>query len=50
MIFPIFSVTIILFCNLWGQWLYKEKVNWFANACCIGGILIGTVNWSALGV
>lgn len=49
MIFPIFSVAIILFCNLWGQWLYKEKVNWFANACCIGGILIGTVNWSALG-
>jgi hypothetical protein len=45
MIFPIFSVAIIILCNLWGQWLYKEKVNWLANACCVGGILIGTLDW-----
>ncbi|MBS0605847.1 MAG: hypothetical protein JSR57_02755, partial [Verrucomicrobia bacterium] len=48
MIFPIFAVTIILCCNLWGQWLYKEKVNWFANGCCLLGILVGTLDWKVL--
>jgi drug/metabolite transporter (DMT)-like permease len=48
MIFPIFSVTIILICNLWGQWLYKEKVNWKANALCVLGLLIGTLDWRIL--
>lgn len=48
MIFPIFSVAIILLCNLWGQWLYKEKVNWLANSCCVLGILIGTLDWKVL--
>lgn len=48
MIFPIFAVTIILCCNIWGQWLYKEKVNWFATSCCILGILVGTINWQVL--
>ena len=48
MIFPIFSVTIILCCNLWGQWLYKEKVNWLANGCCLFGILVGTFDWRVL--
>ncbi len=48
MIFPIFAVTVILCCNAWGQRLYKEKVNWPANACSIIGILIGTLNWQVL--
>ena len=48
MIFPIFAVTIILCCNLWGQWLYKEKVNWLANGCCLLGILVGTLDWRVL--
>jgi len=48
MIYPIFSVTIILLCNTWGQWIYKEKVNWKANAVCVLGILIGTLNWKVL--
>lgn len=48
MIYPIFSVAIILLCNMWGQWLYKEKVNWKANALCVLGILIGTLNWKIL--
>lgn len=45
MIFPIFSVAVILSCNLWGQWLYKEKVNWLANGLCVLGILVGTLDW-----
>lgn len=47
MIYPLFSVTIIVLCNLWGQWLYREKVNWKATALCLLGIFIGTINWSA---
>jgi len=46
MLFPIFSVTLILGCNIWGKFLYQEQVNWKANAACIGGILLGTVDWS----
>ena len=46
MIYPIFSVSIIILCNLWGQWLYREKVNWKAMAVCLLGILVGTINWS----
>lgn len=48
MIFPIFSVTIIILCNLWGQKIYKEKVNWLANALCVLGILVGTLDWRVL--
>jgi len=47
MLFPIFSVTVILGCNLWGRWLYQEKVHWKANALCMGGLLIGTIDWKA---
>jgi drug/metabolite transporter (DMT)-like permease len=48
MIFPIFSAGVILLCNLWGRWLYQEKINWQANAFCGLGILIGTLNWAVL--
>ncbi len=48
MIFPLFAVTIIVFCNLWGKWLYKEQVNWKANAVCALGILIGTLDWKLI--
>ncbi|NGX37554.1 MAG: hypothetical protein K1000chlam2_00710 [Chlamydiae bacterium] len=48
MIFPIFSVTLILGCNLWGKFLYKEAVNWKANALCIGGILVGMIDWKVI--
>ncbi|NGX61356.1 MAG: hypothetical protein K940chlam9_00841 [Chlamydiae bacterium] len=42
MIFPVFSVTIIVLCNAWAQLLYKEQVNWLANGVCIAGLVIGT--------
>jgi len=47
-IYPLFAVTIILLCNIWGQWLYKEKVNWKANSLCVLGILIATLDWKML--
>jgi hypothetical protein len=46
MIYPLFAVTTIILCNLWGQLLYQEKVNWKANLLAVTGILIGTVKWS----
>jgi len=48
MLFPIFSVGVILMCNLWAKLLYKEKVNWFANAICVSGLLVGTVAWNLI--
>jgi len=46
MIFPVFSVLIIVVCNIWGKRLYDEKVNWKATQLCITGLIIGTVDWS----
>lgn len=48
MIFPIFSVALILACNAWGRALYKEKVNWLASGLCVLGVLIGTIDWRSL--
>jgi len=47
-IFPIFSVAIIVICNFWGQKLYQEQVNWKACQVCAFGLLIGTIDWKAL--
>ncbi len=48
MIFPIFSVGVILICNGWAQLLYKEQVNWKANSLCLAGLIVGTVIWESL--
>jgi len=48
MIYPIMSVSIIIICNIWGQRIYKEQVNWKANALCLVGILVGTIDWKTL--
>jgi hypothetical protein len=48
MIFPLFAVSVIILCNLWSQWLYREKINWLATGVCLLGIVVGTFNWSAL--
>ena len=48
MIFPIFAVTVIASCNLWGQLLYRENVNWRASFLCIGGLIVGTVQWQCI--
>ena len=46
MIFPIFSVGIILLCNTWGRYLYQEQINWKASQLCACGIFLGCVDWS----
>ena len=47
-IFPLFSIGTILFSNLWGQYLYQEKVHWRACQVCASGILIATVDWTVV--
>lgn len=42
MMYPIFSIAVIVLCNSWGRLIYKEKIHWRANAICILGILIGS--------
>jgi len=48
MIFPIFAGTVVLTCNLWGRFLYKEKVHWRATVLAITGLIIGTLHWKTL--
>lgn len=48
MIYPIFAITIIILCNIWGQLLYKEKVNWLTNGLCVLGVMVGTLDWKVL--
>lgn len=42
-IFPLFAVSVIAFCNIWGQKLYKERVNWMAIALCLIGVFLGSL-------
>ncbi|MBJ7448870.1 MAG: hypothetical protein JHC93_00750 [Parachlamydiales bacterium] len=47
-LFPLSCVTVIVLCNLWGQFLYQERVNWWATLACVIGVFVATVNWAAL--
>lgn len=47
-IYPIFSVLVILFSNLWSQKIYSESVNWRACQICALGLLVATVDWKAV--
>lgn len=42
LIFPGFAVSVILLCNLWGYMLYREEMNYKANALCLLGIIIAS--------
>jgi hypothetical protein len=43
MIFPLFTISVIFFCNLWGWKIYKERVNWIGITLCILGVLVGLI-------
>ena len=43
MLFPLFTVSVILICNLWGWKLYHEKVNWLGVSLCVLGVLVGLI-------
>ena len=43
LLFPIYSIGIIIFCNLWGQSYFKEKIHWQANLLSLFGIMIAAL-------
>jgi hypothetical protein len=43
MLFPLYAILVIIICNGWAQILYKERVNWKANALAFIGIALGTL-------
>ena len=47
-IFPMYTVAIIVLSNFWGQKLYQEQVNWKACQICAFGLIIGTVDWKGI--
>ncbi len=38
--FPLFAISVIIFCGIWGQKLYQEHINWIALAICMLGVLL----------
>jgi hypothetical protein len=42
-LFPLFAISVILFCSFWGKRLYKETINWVAISLCILGIFLATL-------
>ncbi|MGR3973819.1 MAG: hypothetical protein QRY72_04550 [Candidatus Rhabdochlamydia sp.] len=42
-LYPLLSVFVILLCNLWGQLLYQERINWKSTFLCLIGIVIAGV-------
>lgn len=47
-IYPLFSVIGIIITNAWGQRLYNEQVNWRACQLSAFGLIVGTVDWTAV--
>lgn len=43
MLFPLFTISVILLCNIWGKKIYGEKVNWLGVSLCILGVLVGLI-------
>lgn len=43
LLFPFFAVSVIVLGHFYGQTFYRESVNWKANACCIAGIMVGSL-------
>lgn len=44
LILPILSVVVIVLCNLWGQKLYKERVNWRASFLSLIGLVVAMIH------
>lgn len=42
-LFPLFAITIIFLCNLWGKKLYQEPIEWKGLLLCLGGVFIGSL-------
>lgn len=44
LIFPIFAASTVILCNSWAKFLYQERFNLQANACCVLGIILGSLD------
>ncbi len=42
-LFPLFAVTVILLCNLWGKKFYQERLDWRGVVLCLAGVLISSL-------
>lgn len=40
LLFPAYSILLIFLCNLWGHFLYQEKISWKGTALSSVGILV----------
>ena len=43
LLFPIYLILLITFCNTWGKILYGEKISWLSTAVIAIGILISAL-------
>ncbi len=43
LLFPIYLILLITFCNAWGRVLYGEKISWLSTAIIALGILISAL-------
>ena len=43
LLFPIYLILLIIFCNSWGKVLYNEKISWLSTAVIAIGILISAL-------
>lgn len=42
-LFPLFAVSVILLCNLWGKYFYQERIHWKGMTLCLAGVFIGSL-------
>lgn len=42
-LFPLFAVTVILLCNLWSKYFYKEPIEWKGMTLCLAGVFIAAL-------
>jgi hypothetical protein len=42
-LFPLFAVTVILLCNLWSSYFYKEPIEWKGMTLCLAGVFVAAL-------
>ncbi len=42
-LYPLYGVATLLFCNFWARYLYREKVRWGMLTLCSAGILLASI-------
>lgn len=42
-LYPLYAVATLLFCNFWARYLYQEKVRWGVLTLCSTGIMLASI-------